>query len=156
MEGGSDTDFGLADFLAEFFDGGFEVADFLGGLGEDGDFVLADGDAGGLGRIETHASNKNFEEREELVDAAIHSLDALLLRDVVLYREDDMRGHYGFAFLSSRSSESASWCANLCERWDDSLTNGLPSLGQIGCALDAEARHSEGQEGTLRMVHRLV
>lgn len=112
MEGVSRTDFGLADFLTQFLHCGFEIADFLGGFGEDGDFVLADGNARGLERIETNTNKKNFEEREELVDAAIHSLDALLLRDVVLYREDDMRGHYGFAFLSSRSSESASLYAN--------------------------------------------
>ena len=112
MEGVSRTDFGLADFLTEFFHRGFEIADFLGGFGEDGDFVLADGNAGGLERIETSRESEYFEEREELVDAAIHALDSLLLRDVVLYREDDMHEHYGFAFLSSRSSESASLCAN--------------------------------------------
>lgn len=67
-----------------------------------------------------------------------------------------MHEHYGFAFLSSRSSESASWCANQCERWGDSLTNGLPSWGPIGCALVVEARHSAVQQETLLMVHRFV
>ena len=58
MEGVSRTDFGLADFLTQFLHCGFEIADFLGGFGEDGDFVLADGNAGGLERIETNTRRK--------------------------------------------------------------------------------------------------
>ena len=58
MEGVSRTDFGLADFLTQFLHCGFEIADFLGGFGEDGDFVLADGNAGGLERIEPNMRRK--------------------------------------------------------------------------------------------------
>ena len=89
MEGVSRTDFGLADFLPQFLHCGFEIADFLGGFGEDGDFVLADGHAG---RLKGREKAKNdFEKGKKLVYAAIHSLNPLLLRDIVLYRETSMQ-----------------------------------------------------------------
>ena len=89
MEENSNRNLGFADFLTEFFDRRLEIADFFGGFGEDGDFVLADGHAG---RLEGREKAKNdFEKGKKLVYAAIHSLNPLLLRDIVLYRETSMQ-----------------------------------------------------------------
>lgn len=73
----------IADLLTQLLHGRLEVTDLLGGLRENGHLVLANGDARGLHVM--RVTEGHLEQDEQLVDALVHSLDALLLGNVVLY-----------------------------------------------------------------------
>lgn len=73
----------IADLLTQLRHGRLEVTDLLGGLCENSHLVLANGDARGLHVM--RVTEGHLEQDEQLVDALVHSLDALLLGNVVLY-----------------------------------------------------------------------